>query len=108
MNEEDFIVDKERAEGQEEVILYDKDGKAVSEEERFIFMKEIRTDRGSKYFLMFNQSELVNPLGDNVFFRNYHNLKQKRVGAKAARFYLKFLREKNSRYFTMCRRDLDD
>jgi|15BtaG_2_1085339.scaffolds.fasta_scaffold118709_2 hypothetical protein len=108
MNENDFFVDKDKVENITEVILYNKDGEVVSEEEeKFIFMKEIRTDKSVKYFLMFNKSELVNPLGDNTFLRNYNGLTQKKVGPKAARFYLRYLREKNSRYFIMCRRDID-
>jgi hypothetical protein len=104
---ENFYVEEDKVEVESQTILYDKDGKVVDDKDGMFFMKEVITNHGTKYFLMFNKSELVNPLGENTFFRNYDDLKPKKVGAKAAKLYLRYLQEKNSRYFTLCRRDLD-
>jgi hypothetical protein len=104
---DEFYVKKDKVESDIETTLYDKNGNIVSEDEKFIFMKEVKTNHSVKYFLMFNKADLVNPIGENTFFRNYDDLKPKKVGEKAAKLYLLYLKEKKSRYFTLCRRDLN-
>ena len=103
---EEFYVDKDRVEHVHETILYDKDGKVTTGDEKF-FLKQVNTDKETKYFLLFDQSTLVDPLGDNTFFRNYRNLITKKVTKKIGELYLRYLQEKNSRFFILCRRDLN-
>jgi hypothetical protein len=107
MNEEEFYVDKSKVENIQTTILYDKDGNVVTEDNKFFFLKQVQTDKETKYFLLFDQSSLVDPLGDNTFFRNYQNLTLKKVNEKIGKLYLRYLKEKNSRFFTLCRRDLN-
>lgn len=104
---EEFYIKKNKVDSETSTILYNKDGKVIDDDERMFFMKEVTTNHGVKFFLMFNKAELANPLGENTFFRNYDDLKPRKVGAKAAKLYLRYLKEKNSRYFTLCRRNLD-
>ena len=103
---EEFYVDKDKVEHVHETIFYDKDGNVTTGKEKF-FLKQVKTDKEAKYFLLFDQSTLVDPLGDNTFFRNYGNLKVKKVTPKIGELYLRYLREKNSRFFILCRRDLN-
>ena len=105
MNEE-FYVDKNKVENVHQTTLYDRDGNVITDDTKF-FLKQVDTDKETKYFCLFDQSSLVDPLGDNTFFRNYGNLKTKRVSEKSGKLYLRYLKEKNSRYFTLCRRDLN-
>lgn len=105
---ENFYVEEDNVEVESDTILYNRDGEVIDAGDQMVFMKEVITNHGTKYFLMFDKSELVNPLGENTFFRNYDNLKPKKVGPKSAKLYLRYLQEKNSRYFTLCRRNLDD
>lgn len=100
---DDFTVDKNKQSEEKDVFFYDKDGNNCYITDKFL-MKQV----GKKYFAMFHRSEIVDPLGDNKFFRNYSNLTLKKISEKAARYYLKYLKEKNSRYFILCRRNLDD
>lgn len=100
--DDEFVVDKEKIEDENEITLYDKDGNICDIKDKFL-MKQV----GKKYFVMFHRSEIVDPLGDNAFLRNYNDLTLKKISAKAARYYLRYLKEKNSRYFILCRRNLD-
>ena len=103
---EEFYVNKDQVEHVHETIFYDKDGNVTTGKEKF-FLKQINTDKETKYFCLFDQATLVDPLGDNTFFRNYGNLKTKKVTPKIGELYLRYLREKNSRFFILCRRDLN-
>jgi len=103
---EEFYVDKNKVEHVHETIFYDKDGIAISDDGKF-FLKQVNTDKETKYFCLFDQSTLVDPLGDNTFFRNYNQLKLKKVSKKTGKLYLRYLKDKNSRYFILCRRDLN-
>ena len=103
---EEFYVNKDKVEHVHETILYDKDGKVITDGGKF-FLKQVNTDKETKYFLLFDQATLVDPLGDNTFFRNYGNLKAKKVPKKIGELYLRYLKEKNSRFFILCRRDLN-
>ena len=100
--DDEFVVDKNKRSEEEDVIFYDKDGNNCYITDKFL-MKQV----GKKYFVMFHRSEIVDPLGDNAFLRNYNDLTLKKISAKAARYYLRYLKEKNSRYFILCRRNLD-
>ena len=103
---EEFYVDKSKVEKTEEVCFYDKDGKSANAGDKY-FLKVVKTNASSKYFILFNQSAIVDPLGDNSFYRNYHTYSLKKIGPKAGELYLKYLKTKNQRYLTLCRRDLD-
>jgi hypothetical protein len=103
---EEFYVDKSKVESVHETILYDKNGAITTDDDKF-FLRQVNTDKETKYFLLFDQATLVDPLGDNTFFRNYNNLIEKKVDHKIGELYLRYLKEKNSRFFTLCRRDLN-
>jgi hypothetical protein len=103
---EEFYVDKSKVEKTEEVSFYDRDGENTQANDKF-FLKVVKTSASSKYFILFNQSAIVDPLGDNSFQRNYHTYSLKKIGPKAGELYLKYLKTKNQRYLTLCRRDLD-
>ena len=108
MNEEDFfVVDKNKAELTKQTTYYDKNGKAIIDGNKHYFLKKVTTSKQTKYFLLFDQATLADPLGDDTFLRNYKNLSEKKVSEKIGKLYLRYLEEKNSRFFTLCRRDLN-
>lgn len=103
-----FFVDKSAVDKVNNIILYDKNGDEIMGKNKFFFLKKVESEKGDKYFLLFDQSKLVDPLGDDTFFRRYNDLTIKKVSKKAGELYLRYLQEKNSRFLILCRRDLND
>jgi len=85
---------------------FGKSGEEIAEKEGFAMVSEV--DKTKSYYILYNRAEIIDAYNDRLSRSSSTTRKFKKVSKDCFDFYMKYLKTRNTLYFTRARRTMTE